>query len=79
MTKVNERTQKIVAAILTEFMFAENMDEVRTVWNHIYNKYELCDDPFTHTPCSPKEYCKNQLEYDKQTMIDKYGHCDGLE
>ena len=27
----------------------------------------------------PEEYCKNRLEYDKQTMIEKYGHCDGLE
>lgn len=75
----SKRDQKVVAEILTQFMFTKNMDDVMRVWKQVYEEYGLCDDPFTHTPCTPEEYCKNRLEYDKQTMIEKYGHCDGLE
>jgi len=77
--KITEHDQKIVAGILTEFMFTENMEEVIETWKRIYKKYELFDDPFTRTPCSAKEYFKNLHEYEKQTMIERYGHCDGLE
>lgn len=77
--KISERDRRIAAEILTAFMFTQNMDDVMNVWHRIYKQYSLCDDPFTHTPCSPEEYYENTLEYDKQTMIAKYGHCDGLE
>lgn len=77
--KITERDQRIAAEILTSFMFTKDLDEVIEVWNKIYEKYGLCNDPFTHTPCTPKEYCENQLEYERQTMIERYGHCDGLE
>lgn len=76
--KLTDKEQRIVAEILTAFMFTKNMDDVMRVWQEIYNAYELCDDPFTHTPCSPKEYAENSLEYDRQSMINQYGHCDGL-
>ena len=77
--KITERDQKVAADILTQFMFTNTMDDVTEVWKRVYEQYGLCDDPFTSTPCTPKEYCENRLEYDKQTMIAKYGHCDGLE
>ena len=77
--KITNEKQRIVAEILTRFMFAKDVDEVLKVWQDIYDQYELCSDPFTDTPCSRKEYFENQLEYEKQTMIEKYGHCDGLE
>lgn len=31
------------------------------------------------SPITPEEYAKNKLEYDRQTMIERYGHCDRLE
>lgn len=77
--KITERDQKVAAEILTQFMFTKTMDEVIEVWKQVYDNYGLCDDPFTGTPCTPKEYSENRLERDKQTMIEKYGHCDGLE
>lgn len=77
--KISNKTQRIVAEILTQFVFTKNMDDVMRVWKEIYEEYGLCDDPFTQTPCSTEDYCKNSLEYDKQIMIEKYGHCDGLE
>lgn len=79
MSKITKRDQRIVASVLTEFMFTKTMDEVVKVWEEVFKQYELCYDPFTHTPCTPEEYCKNKLEYEKQIMIEKYGHCDGLE
>lgn len=77
--KITKTEQKIAAYILTRFMFVRDMDDVNAVWKEVYNEYDLCDDPFTHTPCTPEEYAKNSLEYDRQVMIERYGHCDGLE
>lgn len=77
--KITEKDRKLVAEILTKFMFTNNMVDVTNVWKEIYDQYGLCDDPFTQTPCTLKEYCENQLEYEKQIMIERYGHCDGLE
>jgi hypothetical protein len=42
-------------------------------------KYALCHDPFTGMLCTCEEYAENSLEYDKQAMMSRYGHCDGLE
>ena len=76
---VTDKEQRIAAGILTAFMFTRNMEEVMQVWQQIYKEFELQDDPFTHCPCSSKECIENQLEYERQIMMDRYGHCDGLE
>lgn len=73
-----EIEQQVAAEILTQFMFTRDMGEVLQTWENIYKQYNLCDDPFTKCPCSPSNYYKSKLEYDRQTMMDKYGHCDGL-
>lgn len=77
--KITHTMQKVAADILTRFMFTRNMDEVIEVYNKVMEEYELCSDPFTYTPCTFEEYCKMQIEYEKQVMIERYGHCDGLE
>ena len=77
--KLTKTEQRIAAEILTQFMFARDMKDVLQTWDNIYEQYELMDDPFTHTPVSPEDWAKNRLEYDKQVMIERYGHCDGLE
>lgn len=77
--KISERDQQVAAEILTQFMFTRDMKEVLQTWDDIYKQYDLCDDPFTNTPVSPGEYGRNSLEYQKQAMIERYGHCDGLE
>lgn len=71
--------QQVAAEILTEFMFCNSMKEVHKVWDAIFERYDLCKDPFTHTPCDVEEYCKNNIKYQKELMFEKYGHCDGLE
>ncbi len=77
--KITHSTQKVACDILTQFLFTRNMDEVVAAYNNVMEEYELCEDPFTHTPCTFEEFCKMQIEYEKQAMIEKYGHCDGLE
>ena len=74
-----EIEQEVAAEILTQFMFVNNMDDVNNAWDDIYKRYGLCDDPFTKCPCSPREYAKNSLEYQRQVAIERYGHCDWLE
>lgn len=77
--KITDKMQEVAADILTQFMFTRTMEDVYEVWKMVYEQYELCDDPFTQTPCSLKECCKNSLEYDRQLMMKRYGHCDGLD
>ena len=74
--KITKTMQKVAADILMEFMFTQDMDEVVEAYDRVFKRYELCNDPFTHTPCTPEEYCKNSLEYEKQVMIERYGYCD---
>ena len=54
-------------------------DEIIEVINKHEKKYVLCHDPFTGMLCTAKEWAENSLEYDKQIMISRYGHCDGLD
>lgn len=77
--KITHTMQKVACDILMQFLFTRNMDEVVEVYNKVLEEYDLCEDPFTHTPCTFEEYCKNQIEYEKQLMMERYGHCDGLD
>lgn len=71
--------QQVAAEILVQFMFTRTMDEVTDTWTRVFEQYGLHDDPFTGCPCTDKEYADNILEHSKQAMMEKYGHCDGLE
>lgn len=77
--KITKQMQKVAADILMEFMFTRDMNEVIEAYQRVFEQYGLCSDPFTGCPCTPDEWCDSQLEYEKQTMIERYGHCDGLE
>lgn len=77
--KITKTAQKVAVDILIQFMFTQTMDDVIKVWDNVYNQYGLCSDPFTGIPCTPEEYCESKLEYERQTMIEQYGHCDGLD
>lgn len=77
--KITKTAQKVAVDILMEFMFTRDMSEVVTAFNRVLEKYDLCEDPFTRCPCTPDEYYKNSLEYERQIMMERYGHCDGLD
>lgn len=77
--KITKQMQKVAANILMEFMFTRNMDEVIEAYQRVLEQYDLHEDPFTRCPCTPDEYYKSLLEYERQAMIERHGHCDGLE
>lgn len=75
---LTKKEQNVVIDILEELIIA-NAKLPENFYTKIMDRYNLTNDPFTGMPCTIDDYCKNQLEYDKQVMIEKYGHCDGLE
>lgn len=77
--KITKTAQKVAVDILMEFLFTNNMDDVVKAYDRVMEQYGLYEDPFTRCPCTPDEYCKNSLEYERQIMIERYGHCDGLD
>lgn len=87
MTKqpnITNKMQEVAVDILSElemYMMTHNEvpEEINRIFDKMYKKYQLCKDPFTLTVCTIKEWAKNSLEYDRQTMIEQYGHCDGLD
>lgn len=78
MNKLTKKEQEAAANILLQFMFAESMEDVVSIWNDVFEQYNLREDPFTGTPCTFEEYIKSKAEYEKQIMIERYGHCDGV-
>lgn len=76
--KLTEKEQRVAIDFLEELIFS-NTKVPKGFFDKMMQKYELMNDPFTGLPCTPREYADNRLEYDKQTMMQKYGHCDGLE
>ena len=84
--KITHTMQKVAVDILQDFeilVMTHNgpytFEEVWDIVKRHENKYGLFRDPFTSMICTSAEWAKNSLEYDRQTMYEKYGHCDGLE
>lgn len=77
--KISKTMQKVAVDILMEFTFIQSKDEFFEAYDRVFERYGLCYDPFTYCPCTTEEYCENRLEYDRQIMIERYGHCDGLD
>lgn len=70
--KITNTMQIVAVDILQEFCIARNMEDVSKIYDKIFEKYNLCKDPFTGFPCTPKEYYASQLEYERHTMIERY-------
>lgn len=84
--KITHPMQKVAVDILQDFEVLlmthdgpYTADEIIAIMDKHEKGYALCEDPFTKMLCTSKEYAENSLEYDKQIMIDIYGHCDGLD
>ena len=72
--KITDKMQQVAADILTRLYFVNDFDEVIKVVKEMEEKYGLCDDPFTHTPCTIKEYYENVKEYETQVMEERFGY-----
>lgn len=78
--RLTDKEQRVASDILVDYIIAHMNDHYDSEFvERIMKRYELFDDPFTHLPCTAKEYAGNSLEYHRQTMIQRYGHCDGLD
>ena len=77
--KITDKEQRVAVDILNNLCFCEDIKEMFRIFDDIVKEYNLFKDPFTCMYCTPKEYEEYSLEYEKQLMIQKYGHCDGLE
>lgn len=77
--KISTKEQRVAADILLSFMFANDMQSVVDTWHKVYEQYELCEDPYTRTPCSCEDYAKENEKYQRELMFERYGHCDGLD
>ena len=84
--KITHTMQTVAVNILSDFEILTmthnspyTFEEIWSIMEKHAKNYELCDDPFTRMWCTTKEYAENSLEYEKQLMMGRYGHCDGLE
>ena len=84
--KITHTKQKVAVNILSDFeilMMSHNgsytFEEVNEIVERNAKLYALCEDPFTRMLCTSEEYAENSLEYDRQSAIMKYGHCDWLD
>ena len=82
--KITNTMQKVAVDILEDIeIYMMNHhdvpDEISQLYQRVIDDYGLCRDAFTGMVCTTAEYSRSQLEYEKQTMIERYGHCDGLE
>lgn len=74
--KVTDAMQRTAVDILERIIFVKDLKELDEVFDYVYRKYKLCDDPFTRLPCTAKEYTKLSYSYDKQLAEEKYGYSD---
>lgn len=82
--KITSTMQKVAVDILEDIeIYMMNHhdvpDEISQLYQRVIDDYGLRIDAFTGMVCTSTEYTRSQLEYDRQTMIERYGHCDGLE
>ena len=72
--KITNTMQEVASEILVRLIFVKDMEDVYELYKEIFEKYKLNEDPFTHLPCSNREYAECCDEYYRQSMEDKYGY-----
>ena len=84
--KITHPMQQVAVNILSDFEVLTmthnepyTFEEIWAIVQKHVDGYGLCEDPFTRMLCTSKEAIENQLEYDRQTAEQKYGHCDWLD
>ena len=73
---ISNSMQEVAVDILERLMFVKDLNELAELFEYVYKKYKLCDDPFTHMPCTAKEHSKLSYSYDKQKAEEMYGYSD---
>lgn len=73
---ITNKMQEVAVDILERIIAAEweGKPVGKEFYDSVMSDYELREDPFTHFPCTCKEYAKNREEYDRQLMVERYGY-----
>lgn len=84
--KITHPMQQVAVNILSDFEVLTmthngpySFEEIWAIVQKHVDGYGLCEDPFTRMICTSKEAIENQLEYDRQTAEQKWGHSDWLD
>lgn len=77
--KLTEKECQVASDILCDYIVSHRDTFNVDFFNRVMSNYDLMKDPFTSFPCTSKEYAENSMEYSRQCMIEKYGHCDDLD
>lgn len=84
--KITHTMQTVAVDILGDFEILTmthkgpyTFEEIWAIVQKHVDGYWLCEDPFTNMICTSKEAIENQLEYDRQTAEQKWGHSDWLD
>ena len=84
--KITHTMQKVAVDILSDFEILTmthngpyTFDEIWAIVQKHVDGYGLGEDPFTRMICTSKEAIENQLEYDRQTAEQIWGHSDWLD
>ncbi len=84
--KITHSMQNVAVSILSDFEVLTmthnepyTFEEIWAIVQKHVDGYGLCEDPFTRMICTSKEAIENQLEYDRQTAEQKWGHSDWLD
>ena len=82
--KITPTMQKVAVDILEDIeiymmQHKEVPDEITRLYNRVISDYGLGKDAFTGMVCTSDWEAKSRLKYEEQVMMERYGHCDGLE
>lgn len=83
--KITDTKQQVAVDILTELKSwimrlpgdsepTTSEHDVIEIYNKMYKKYGLNNDPFTLMCCTDKEYQKNLAKYKRQENEDRFGY-----
>ena len=71
---VTDEMQEVAVDILTHLILAENMKEIYKVYDRMFEKYCLKQDPYTFFPCTTQRYNQNRVKFDKKVAKEKFSH-----
>lgn len=76
--KITHTMQEVAADILQTFIIhtwdGVTKEACDKFYDEVFKQYDLNYDPFTHFPCSNKEYAENNEEYQRQLMEERFGY-----
>ena len=71
---VTDLMQEVAVDILTNFVLADNMKDVYRVYDEMFEKYGLMQDPYTFFPCTRERFMKNKVKFENKIARKEFSH-----